>query len=172
MNIHTPRMALVPATAELIGLELDDPAALGRALGAEVPANWPPELVRDALPWFRSQLEADPALSGWLCWYGMVRNGGADAPVLAASGGFMGPPVEGIVEVGYSILPQFGGQGYATEMMGALTDWAFAHPNISTVAAEALPDNGASLRVLAKLGFAQAGTAQEPGHVRFERAKP
>ncbi len=164
-------MTLVPATAELIGLELDDPDALGCALQADVPPNWPPALIRDALPWFRSQLEADPALSGWLCWYGMVRNAEGGAALLAASGGFMGPPVEGIVEVGYSILPQFGGQGYATEMMGALTDWAFAHSNISTVAAEALPDNGASLRVLKKLGFVQAGIANDPVHLRFERRR-
>lgn len=171
MMIDTPRLMLVPATATLIGLELSDPQALGRALQADVPPNWPPELIRDALPWFRSQLEAQPASAGWLCWYGIVRNGEGGAPTLAASGGFMGPPVGGSVEIGYSLLPQFQGQGYATEIMDALVEWAFTHPDVSTIAAEALPDNGASLRVLKKLGFVQAGIANDPVHLRFERRR-
>ncbi len=171
MTIDTPRLMLVPATAALVGLELSDPQALGRALQADVPPDWPPALIRDSLPWFRSQLEDTPALTGWLCWYAIVRNGEGGVPTLAASGGFIGPPVLGAVEIGYSLLPEFQGWGYATEMMGALLEWAFTHPDVSTIAAEALPDNFASRRVLAKLGFVPSGTANEPGHLRFERRR-
>lgn len=168
VNIHAPRMILVPATAELMGLEIADPQALGRTLHAHVPSNWPPELIRDALGWFRSRLEAMPELAGWLCWYGVARQADAEEAILVASGGFMGPPIAGTVEVGYSVLPQFQGQGYATEMVGGLMDWAWTQPGVAKVVAEVLPGNAASRRVLAKLGFVQKGTATEPGHVRFE----
>ncbi len=172
MTLHTPRLLLIPATAELIGLELSDLQELGHTLHADVPETWPPELIRDALPWFRGQLEAAPELSGWLCWYGVARQAETGQATLVASGGFMGPPALGSVEVGYSVLPQFQGQGYATEMVGALLGWAVSQPGVSQIVAEVLPDNTASRRVLAKLGFVQIGTANEPGHVRFEYTPP
>lgn len=171
MTIYTPRMTLIPATAELITLETTDPDALERQLNAAVPANWPPELIRDALPWFRSELAAAPPKSGWFCWYGVAREEDSGRPILAASGGFMGPPTNESVEIGYSILPQFQGRGYATKMMAALIEWAGKQSPVSTLAAEALPDNRASLRVLAKLGFVPWGTANEPGHVRLKRRR-
>ncbi len=171
MTIHTARLQLIPATAELIGLEIDDTKALGQMLQASVPGNWPPELIRDALPWFQGQLEAAPELSGWLCWYGIAWQAGAEKAILVANGGFMGLPTDNTVEIGYSVLPQFQGIGYATEMMGGLIGWLFSQPGVSQAVAEALPDNTASRRVLAKLGFVQRGTANEPGHLRFECKK-
>ena len=56
MTIHTARLTIIPATAELVRLESTDREAFGHALSAEVPWNWPPDQVRDALPWFLKQL--------------------------------------------------------------------------------------------------------------------
>ena len=170
MNVQTPRFLLIPATAELVVLELNGPEALGRKLQAEVPTNWPPEQVREALPWFLGRLTADPSLSGWLGWYGLLSR--ADAlPLLAASVGFFGPPEGGTVEVGYSVLPQFEGRGYATELVTALTAWALAQPDVLRVVAEADAENAASRRVLEKCGFGAAGPGREAGHLRFERGE-
>ncbi len=169
MKIQTSRLWLVPATAELVGLEISSREAFGQALGADIPANWPPELVADALPWFLRQLEADSRLSGWLCWYGVEGKGENGKPVLVASGGFFGPPQEGTVEVGYSTLPQFQGRGYATEMVEGLINWALSQSMLRRVVAEASSSNSASLRVLEKLGFAQSGIGREPDSLQFER---
>lgn len=169
MKIQTSRLWLIPATAELVGLEISSREAFGQALGAKVPADWPPELLVDALPWFLRQLEADAQLTGWLCWYGVCREGEDDKPVLAASGGFFGPPQEGTVEVGYSTLPQFQGRGYATEMVEGLVNWAMSQPTVRRVIAEANSSNKASLRVLEKLGFAQIGIGRGPDSLQFER---
>ncbi len=41
--------------------------------------------------------------------------------------------------------------------------WALAQPGVTAVEAETAPDNAASIRVLAKLGFQPTGTLGEEG---------
>lgn len=148
---------------------MHDPEAFGQALQAHIPVNWPPELLTDALPWFHQQLSTTPQLSGWLCWYGVCEQGEEAGAILVASGGFLGMSVEGTVEIGYSVLPQFQAKGYATEMVSALVHWVLAQPEVQRVVAEANAENKASLRVLAKVGFVPVGAGREPQHLRFER---
>jgi len=164
----TPRLRLFPATTDLVRAEMRDRETLARLLGAAVPADWPPEMLTDALPWFLAQLTADRANAGWLAWYGVVDG---ETPVLAASGGFMGPPVAGVVAIGYSVLPAYREKGYGTEMMAALIDWAFAQPGVTHIVAEALPENTPSVRLLGRLGFVEVGDGAEAGYRRFERAR-
>lgn len=64
MTIETPRLILVPMTAELVGLEIHQPEQFRTLLGADIPENWPPEMIRDALPWFANHLTAQPQLAG------------------------------------------------------------------------------------------------------------
>ena len=170
MNVQTHRFLIVPATAALVALEIDSPEALGRELRADVPPNWPPEQVRDALPWFLKRLTSDPTLVGWLGWYGLLSRPG-DLPLLAGSIGFFGPPEEGAVEVGYSTLPQFQGRGYATEMVTGLVAWALSQPDVRSVVAEVDAENAASLRVLEKAGFEPAGAGREAGLLRLARGE-
>ena len=48
--IATPRLELVAATPAVLRAELAGTAALAAALGATVPADWPPEFYdRDAI---------------------------------------------------------------------------------------------------------------------------
>lgn len=166
--LTTRRMRLIPATLDLARVELTDRAAFARLLDAEVPDNWPPDMLADALPWFLKQLEANPELSGWLGWYGVVR-GDADNPsALAASGGFMGRPRDGSVEVGYSVLPQFQQQGLGSEMVASLVAWAFTHDEVTCVFAEIHATNTPSQRLVRSLGFVQSGPGKEPDTDRFE----
>jgi ribosomal-protein-alanine N-acetyltransferase len=73
--------------------------------------------------------------------------------------GFVGPPRDGAVTIGYAIVPSARRRGYATEAIGALTDWALAQPGVGEVRAQTLPDNEASARALIGAGFAEL----EPG---------
>lgn len=168
--LTTARMRLVPNTADLIRAEIADRAAFAALLDATVPANWPPDLLADALPWFLQQLEAAPDQVGWLGWYGLVRGTGDQPDVLVASGGFMGPPQDGTVEIGYSALPQFQRQGLATEMVAGLVDWAMAQAGVQHVVAEVHTDNTPSIRLLQRLGFVAIGPGRDPGHLRFQRS--
>ena len=169
MTIRTARMTLVPATAALARAEIEDRAAFAAQLGGVVPEAWPPETLRDALAFFLQQLEADPERVGWIAWYGLADGEGDVVPTLIASGGFFGPPQEGSVEIGYSVLPDFQRQGYGGEMAGALTEWALAQPGVERVIANVAAGNTSSVRLLRRLGFSERGASDEPGHVRFEK---
>jgi ribosomal-protein-alanine N-acetyltransferase len=164
----TDRLRLVAATADLIRAERGNRVEWSESLRADIPTDWPPdEMLADALPWFHDQLASDPDKVGWLAWYGIV-TGAPD--VLVASGGFMGPPSEGTVEIGYSVLPAFRGKGYGTEMMRALVDLALRTPGVERVVADVHPTNNPSVRLLLRLGFTEIGPGAEPGHIRYERS--
>ena len=166
--IVTARLKLIPATVELARAEIGDGSMFARLLGATVPGNWPPETLADALPLFLSWLEAAPEQIGWFGWYALAVNDGAAAPVLIASGGFLGPPKDGTAKIGYSVLPQFQRRGYATEMVSGLVRWALDQPGVTLVVAETEWANPASVRVLTKTGFSPRGTAKESAGACFE----
>ena len=171
MRLETPRLTLVAATVEYARAEFAglgrDWGEMARLLGAVVPANWPPETTRDALPLFLEWLEAAPHLVGWYGWYALLRDESGGLPTLVGGGGFLGTPEGGVATTGYSVLPQFQNRGYATELVGALINWALGQPGVTAIAAETEGPNPASERVLAKLGFRAAGPA-EGGGTRFE----
>ncbi|QWF16266.1 GNAT family N-acetyltransferase [Lysobacter capsici] len=169
--IATERLLLVPATLALARAELEDRAEFAALLNAHVPEAWPPQTVADALPLFALWLQAAPSCGGWFSWYALARQEDGAASVLVASGGFVGPPLDGEVAVGYAVLPQFEGRGYASEMAGALVEWALAQPRVERVIAETEWANPASVRVLSKLGFVRSGTARAAEGLRFERSR-
>jgi len=58
------------------------------------------------------------------------------------------------VEVGWAVLPDHWGEGFATELGAASVRHAFEQLALDDVVAYTLPDNRASRRVMEKLGFA------------------
>lgn len=169
LRLRTPRLELIASTGALACADAArDYATLSRLLSATIPADWPPALTLDVLDFFADTLTAHPEQAGWWGWF-VVRPGAAPAErVLIGGIGFKGPPTpEGTVEMGYSVLPAFEREGYATEAAGALLTWAFADTRVARVVAETLPDGIASQRVLAKLGLTLAGPGCEPGTLQF-----
>jgi RimJ/RimL family protein N-acetyltransferase len=168
--LATRRMRLVASTSELVRAEIHDRTEFARLLDAEVPSAWPTDEATDALPWFLERLEhADPSDIGWYGFYGVVATGVEDAPVLVGGGGCLGPPVDGSVEVGFSVLPAFQRQGYATEMMTAVLDWVRRDPRVLQITAETAIDNVPSRRLLSTLGFHEAGPGREPDSLKYIR---
>lgn len=171
--LETPRLILRPATAAMLRAELEDRARLAELLGVRVPENWPPETLVDALPCFLQRVEEAPELAGWLMWYLILKDDNGQGPALVGSTGFMGPVGAGrSVETGYSVLPQYQNRGYATEGVGRLVGWAFSHPEVASVVAQAMIEPNPSVRVLTKLGFRCIGEGEEFGTLRFELLRP
>jgi ribosomal-protein-alanine N-acetyltransferase len=166
--IETPRLRLVPATVAHVRAEIDDRIEFARLLKTRVPDNWPPESTIDALPLFLEWLEAAPNSVGWFGWYALNHDEGANQTVLVGGGGFLGPPREGQVSIGYSVLRQFQGSGFATELAGALVQWAWQQRVATRIIAETEWANPASVRVLNKLGFVETRASTEPGSALFE----
>jgi ribosomal-protein-alanine N-acetyltransferase len=79
--------------------------------------------------------------------------------------GFMGRPDDGIVEIGFSVIPDRHRRGYATEAACALLDWALREPGIEGVIVRCDAGNEASIRVLERVGFTRAGDAD--GQIRW-----
>lgn len=72
------------------------------------------------------------------------------------------------VEIGYSVRPEYAGQGYTAEAIQAMTQWAFEQRNVVFVEAETDPNDGASRCVLEKCGFVPDGTDAEEGRFVLE----
>jgi RimJ/RimL family protein N-acetyltransferase len=70
--------------------------------------------------------------------------------------GFVGPPQDGAVTIGYGIVPGERRRGYATEAIRGLSEWALRQPGVGEVRAQTLPDNEPSVRALLRAGFAEA----------------
>ncbi|SCB60090.1 Protein N-acetyltransferase, RimJ/RimL family [Rhizobium aethiopicum] len=82
----------------------------------------------------------------------------------------MEPSIEGTLEVGWALMPAAHGRGYATEALTALIDWAEAHFPGKPMSCIISPENLASLKVAAKLGFCETVRAQYNGEViQFSR---
>jgi RimJ/RimL family protein N-acetyltransferase len=91
--------------------------------------------------------------------------------------GFFGPPQDPAdgdaapeAEVGYGLVPEARGWGFATEALRAMlveTDRLGVR-----VRASVQPDNRASIRVLAKCGFTELRGADEEGHLVMARPLP
>jgi len=170
--IQTARLDLVAATIEHLDAELENPQRLATLLGAEIPPSWPPgEYNRYAIAFFLARLKAGGSLvSGWYVWYAIQRATAINRAALVACGGYAGPPsADGTVEIGYSVVPEARGRGYATELVHALATWAFEVPGARRILAESHVENSASIAVLERCGFRRIGPGHEPGYVRFQR---
>ena len=151
------------------------PRFLGEALDGQVLDGWPPPDLAEVLPFYHRELLNAPHLAGWFSWYWVLRprdagRGASEAglPELIGAGGFTGPPESGRVEIGYHVRAGHRRRGYAAEAVQALLEWAFGHPELEEVVAEAAADNGASIGLLEKLGFARVGPGSQPGLIRFQ----
>jgi RimJ/RimL family protein N-acetyltransferase len=158
-QLETERLDLVLQTAD----QLDALIERNRArLEALTGARWPdlleaPPLMDDALVWMRDKLRADPPPEHWWGWF-IVRRATRE---VVGSLGLAAEPDAGAVQLGYTIYPQFEGQGYATEAARAVATWALGLPGIVRVRSTIPPWHAASLRVAAKLGMQQTGTSHD-----------
>ena len=89
--------------------------------------------------------------------------------------GFFGPPgpaADGVpeVEVGFGLVPEARGWGFATEALLALL--ALTDTAAVRVRASVEPANAASLRVLAKCRFTQLRGSDDEGHLVMARPLP
>lgn len=174
-RILTNRLELIAATLELCDAEADGRNTLAAALQARVPATWPPPVFEpDDVERVRDQLHTHPELAAWTLYYVLLRPAaGAAAAALIGIAGFVGPPTsDGVVEIGYAILPDYQRRGYATEAVHALIRQAFADASVQRITATTYQMLEPSIGVLKKTGFVAVATLDPDGIIRFERSRP
>ena len=94
--------------------------------------EWPGEILTSEPDWWIHQLVVDDRVVGDI--------------------GFHGPPSDGSVEIGYSVVPARRGRGLATRACALIVEVAW-RAGAGEVVAEAEPDNRASRNVLLNNGF-------------------
>lgn len=170
-ELRTENLVLVPASVAHVRAELAGGDEFGQLVGAEVPTSWPPgQYDEDAQRFFLDCLtEAGDGGTGWYGWYAL-RAADDEAPrTVVAAGGYFGPPTpDGVVEIGYSVCPEWRRRGYATELASALAAHAAGQPEVTLVIAHTMDDNPASVAVLERSDFVLVGPGVEPGTLRFE----
>ena len=147
----------------LVTLEERDDVLAGRRR-PEWHADYPREDDRDAVTLLRDG--ADP--------WGPRHIVRAFDGLVVGSIGFFGPPddVDGTpeTEVGYGLVADARGHGAATEALRGLL--AVTDRGGVRIRASVLPDNAASIRVLAKCGFTELRGANEDGELVMARPLP
>ena len=163
LPLTTSRLQLVPATPALVDLELAHQDRLAEELDVDLPDDWPPEHHdTDLLRFMRKALE-DRNAPGWWLHYIVLTD--ATRPTLVGTAGYKGPPSEGVVESGYSVVPSWRRRGLATEACEALVEAAWQR-GADVVLAHTLPHLEPSIGLLRKLGFAPS-ERPEPGVLAF-----
>ena len=85
--------------------------------------------------------------------------------------GFSGVPQNKTVEISFFIDAPYRGNGYASEALKAMCEWAFMQPDAYFIRAAAEEGNTAALRVLSKYGFLPLGEGKEGWLYELERPK-
>ncbi len=140
-------------------------------MNATVSIDWPSgEYDQNAMAFFLSCYESGgKAAQGWYGWYAINIDAISGERSLVGSGGYFGPPdSEGVVEIGYSVLPEWQRRGYATEIVNALVSHAYSFKKTNRIIAHTSPGNEASKRVLISSGFSEVGVHED--NLRFEQS--
>lgn len=150
--IRSERLELpLLSRAQMECLLAGDVASVADDLDARIPAAWN-EQHRWLIQLRLDQLEARPGDAPWLL-RAIVATDRADRRLVGGIN-FHGAPDEGgVPEVGYQLLPEERGRGYALEAVEALFEWARRSHGVRRFRASVAPDNGPSLRLIGKLGF-------------------
>ncbi|SHH53477.1 GNAT family N-acetyltransferase [Virgibacillus chiguensis] len=141
MKIETKRLLLVPCTEENVNMVLEREQSVGNHIYQHI-----------------EKLQEDQSQFGWGPW--LICN--KENTLLIGNAGFKGKPgIERSVEIGYGIMDDARNQGYATEAVGALINWAFAFASVEQIHAECLVTNLPSISVLEKIGMRKRKEADD-----------
>jgi len=166
--LTSQRLALLALDRELAALQAGSRSAFFNAIAVAHEPLWPPAPFETiALDWARTHLAHDPEGQGWYGWV-LLANGGERSPSrLVGIAALIGrPDDEGDVELAFGLLPEFRGQGYGGETVGALAQWAFKN-GARRVVAHLDAENFHAAHTLAKIGFADTRQPPYPGVARW-----
>jgi RimJ/RimL family protein N-acetyltransferase len=142
------KVVLLCCNRNLLRAAIKGDDALGKALQAEVAAEWN-TFGKDILRYVLKILEKNPAQAPW--WSYLIMDVGRTTVIGMC--GYKGPPVEaGVVEIGYDMAPAYRNKGMATEAAQLLIQNAFLQ-GCHTIMAHTLAAENPSTSVLKKVGM-------------------
>ncbi len=162
--IPSARLDLCPLTPPALRALIDgDVDAAATLIGASIPPGWPDDAELLALR--LGQLDEDPSLQEWLLRAICARGGhevvGHIGFHTAPGPDYLDEWFPGAVEFGFTIVPDRRRMGYATEASVALMEWARSVHQVPGFVLTVSPDNTASQRLAAALGFRRVGSHED-----------
>lgn len=140
MKIETNRLTLIPCTRSTMKLVEEQNYDNG------------PQITT-----YLNTLDADASQLNWGVWFVIRKEDG----VVIGDIGFKGKPdEEKTVEIGYGILPEAQKQGFATEAVKGLMNWAYSSGEVERILADCYVGNEPSIKVLEKLGMKKVVTRE------------
>jgi RimJ/RimL family protein N-acetyltransferase len=160
--IRSARLELVLLTLP----QLDEVAAgnvngVASSLRASISPAWADDVRRLAGMRAR-QVRERPSDAPWLLRAIVRAEPSVPREVIGYLNFHAGPDARGMVEVGYTLLPEVRGRGYAIEAVRAAFDWATSAHGIRRFRASVAPGNDRSLNLITKLGFVRTGEQWDP----------
>ena len=169
-SLRTSRLLLIPLTLSQLQLYLTNLPALEAELDLSISRDVLTERVKGAIrKKIEKMIRMDEAHYPWQTYWLIIVSADKFGAGLA---GFKGvPDATGSTEIGYGIDPNYQNQGYMSEAVKALVDWALGHSFCNTVTATAV-ENPASRRLLEKLGAQLVEENKESSSWRIDRPTP
>jgi len=142
VELQTPRLKIVPLSKEAFSKKLN--------------SDFDGEEFHEAMCELQERAAADKPCR--FAWYTNRLIFRLEDGAYIGSVAFMNSPEKdpdkvGLIEIGYSVKEEYRSQGYMTEAVNAMCDWALAQPKVYGMIAGVKDDNPASIRVLEKCGF-------------------
>ncbi|MEF2276857.1 GNAT family N-acetyltransferase [Deinococcus sp. YIM 134068] len=157
--LTTPRLWLLPLTRAVVEARLragtfEAPVELdGQSLLVAFPPDWPGDLL-PVFPMFLADLQVGRVDELPDSRFLVER---ATLTAVGTMGTKGEPDGSGRVEIGYGLIPEARGRGYATEAGQAFLAHLLTRPDVRRVTAHTARGNRASEHVLEKLGFTRTG---------------
>lgn len=151
MEIKTERLELLLLNPHQLRLWVENMKALEEELNCTYKAEPMEGLFLEIVKGQIEITENDLENYVWHSFFFLVRK--RDRTVVGAADFKCAPNENGEVEIGYGLGKEFEHNGYMTEAVKALCEFALTQTGVSHVIAETDPDGYASQRILERCGF-------------------
>lgn len=151
MNIQTERLELLPLTSNQLKLWIEDISELEKELGCTYKAERMEGFFLEIVKGQFRITEKDPGNYMWHSFWFLIRK--SDRVVVGTADFKDTPNEDNEVEIGYGLGNAFEHNGYMTEAVKAMCEWAMQQQGVSHVIAETALDSFASQKILQSCGF-------------------
>lgn len=149
--INTEHLELIPLKPHQLQLWINDISALEKELGCSYQAETMDGTFMDIVKGQAETVRKDPDNYIWHSFWFLVRK--SDRVVVGSADFKNVPDQNGETEIGYGLGKQFEHNGYMTEAVKAMCEWALKQGGVKHVTAETDTENLASQTVLRRCGF-------------------
>lgn len=151
-QLETERLILIPFTQDICENILYNDYELLYEQGYKRGKSWPDIDMMDTIPKIIGNLSINDYVTGFESWL-IIRK---DTQEIIGDVGYKGYNFEfQNIDIGYGIITEERGKGFAEEATRELIRWAFSQEIVKEITAKCFVDNAQSINLLKKLGFIQ-----------------